>query len=71
MRKDITFDEALMVKPTDSQQMESEKTNMISQQVESGATLPSPDKSISFKITPEVTHGVDHVVNEDVDDEDQ
>jgi len=55
LSRDITIDEASMVKPMNSQQVESEKTNMISQQVESDATLPSPDSSLSFEITPEVT----------------
>jgi len=45
-----------------------EKTNMISQQVESDATPPSPDSSISFEITPEVTQDDDHVVDEDAND---
>jgi len=53
LSRDVTFDEASMVKPTSSQQVESEKTNMISQQVESDATLPPPDRTISFEITPE------------------
>jgi len=41
---------------------------MISQQVESDATPPSPDSSISFEITPEVTQDDDHVVDEDAND---
>jgi len=35
LSRDITFDEASMVKSTDSQQVKSEKTNGISHQVES------------------------------------
>ena len=64
-----TFDEASMVKPMDSQQVKSKKTNKISQQVESEATPPSPDSSVSFEITPEVTQGDDHVADEDANDE--
>jgi len=40
---------------------------MISKQVENAATLPSPDSSVSFEITPKGTQGDDHVA----DDEDQ
>jgi len=68
LSRDVTFDEASMVKTTDSQQVESEKTNRISQHVESGATPPSPDSSVSFEITPEVTQGDDHVADEDADE---
>jgi len=60
------------VKLTDSQQVESEKTEMISHQVEGDATPPSPDSSVSFEVTLEVTQGDDHVADEDADDiEDQ
>jgi len=52
---DVTFDEASMVKPMNFQQVQSEKINMISQQVESDATLTSPDSLVSFQIIPEVT----------------
>jgi len=55
LNRDVTFDESSVVKPTDSQQVENEKSNMISQQVESGVTSPSPNSSVSFKIIPEVT----------------
>jgi len=58
LSRDVMFDETLMVKPTDSQEVESEKINRISQQVESDANPPSPDSSVSFEITPEVTHGM-------------
>ena len=66
---DVTFDEASIVKPTDSQQVESEKTNRISQQIESDDTLLSPDSSVSFEITLEVIQGDDHVANEDADND--
>ena len=36
--------------------------------MESDATPPSPDSSVSFKITPEVTQGDDHIADEDGDD---
>ena len=57
-----------MVKPMYSLQVESEKTNRITQQVDSDATLLSPDSLVSFESTPEVTQGDDHVADEDVDD---
>ena len=61
-----------MVEPPNSQQVKSEKTDRILQQVESDATLPSLDRSVSFEITPEVTQGGDHVADQDAkDDEDQ
>ena len=41
LNSDVTFDKTSMVKPTDSQQVKSEKTHRISQQVESDATPPS------------------------------
>ena len=65
LRRDVTFDDASMVKPTDSQQVKSEKISRISQQVESEATLPPPDRTMSFEITSEVTQGCDHVADED------
>jgi len=43
------------MKPTDSQQVESKMTDKISQQVESDATSPSLDRSVSFEITLAVT----------------
>ena len=68
LSRNVTFDVASMVKPTDSQPVESEKTNRILQEAESDATLPSLDKSVSFEITLKVTQGDDHVANEDTDD---
>jgi len=51
--------------------VEREKTNRTSRQVESDPT-PSPDRSVLFEITPEVTQGGDHVADEGADnDEDQ
>ena len=43
---DVTFDEASMLKPTISQQVEIEKTKGISQQVENEATSPSLERSV-------------------------
>ena len=48
-------DKASMMNPTDSQQVESKMTGRISQQVESDATSPSLDRSVSFEIIPTVT----------------
>jgi len=39
-----------MVKPTDSQQVESQATDMILQQVEKYATSPSLNRSVSFEV---------------------
>ena len=40
--------------------------------MESDATPPPPNRTLSFEITPEVTQGGDHVANHDAeDDEDQ
>jgi len=60
------------MKPTNSQQVESEKTEGISQQVESDATSPSLERSISFEIIPAVTQDGDHVADQNAaDDENQ
>ena len=58
-----------MVKPMNSQQVDSKYTNRILQQVESDAILPSLDRSVSFEIKPEVTQGDDYVAVEDADDD--
>jgi len=72
LSKDVTFDEASMVKSMNSQQVENENTNRISQQVESDATPSSPDSLVLLKITLNVIEGDDHVADEDAyDDEDQ
>ena len=44
-------------------------TNRILQQVESDATLPSLDRSVSFEIIPSVTQGGDQVADHDADDD--
>jgi len=59
-----------MMKPTNSQQVKSEKITRISQEVESDTTPPTQDSSVSFHITPEVTKSDDHVADEDADDVD-
>ena len=70
--RDVTFDEASMVKPTNSQQEESQTTNRILQQVESDAASPSLERSVSFEVIPLVTLGDDQVAKHDADiDEDQ
>ena len=61
-----------MVKPTNSQQVESEKTKEITQQVENDAILTSLNKTVSLETILAVTHDSDHVADEDADnDEDQ
>ena len=55
LSRDVMFDEASMVKPTDSQQVESKTTDMISQKVESDVTSSFLDRSVSVEIIPAVT----------------
>jgi len=47
--------------------MEIEKTNKISQPIESDATPLSPESSVLFEITHKVTQDGDHVTNYDED----
>ena len=56
-----------MLKPTISQQV----TKGISQQVESYATSPSLERSVSLDIIPKVTQGSDYVPEQDADDDDE
>ena len=58
-----------MMKPTDSQLVESKRTDRISQQMESDAISPYLERSISFEIIPVVTQASDHVADQDVDDD--
>jgi len=58
-----------MLKPTISHQVNIEKTKEISQQVESGATLPYLERSVSLKIIPTVTQDSDHIADQDTDDD--
>ena len=44
--RDVRLDEASMVKPTNSQQVESKMTEGISQEVEGDATSPSLERSV-------------------------
>jgi len=48
---DVTFDEASMMKPTNSQQIERGQTNEVSQWVKSDATLRTLDSSVSFEFS--------------------
>jgi len=52
LSRDVTFDEASMLKPTISQQVEIEMTKGVSQQVESDATSPSLERSVSLEVIP-------------------
>jgi len=58
-----------MLKPTIFQQMDIENTKWISQQVESNATSPSLERSVSLETIPAVTQGSDHVADPDTDDD--
>jgi len=66
---DFTFDEASILKPTISQQVEIEKTKGVSQQVKSDVTSPSLKRSVSLEIIPMVTQGSDHVAEQNADDD--
>ena len=61
LSRDITFVKSLMMKPSDSQQVESKKTTNVSQRVEGDATPHTPSSSISFEISPTVIHDENHV----------
>ena len=54
LSRDATFDEASIVKPIDSQQVESQTNERILQQVESDATSPSLDRPVSFTLSDRV-----------------
>ena len=69
LNRDVIFDEASMLKPTISQQVEIEKIKELLQQVESDATLPSLEKSVSLEIILKVTQGSDQVAEQDADDD--
>jgi len=57
-----------MMKPTNTQQVESEKTKRISQQVESDAISPSLERLKLLEIIPAVIKCGDHVTDQDIDD---
>jgi len=63
LSRDVIFDEASMMKPEDSQQVESKNTEEISHRVESDATLPSLKRSVSFETIPMVTQDGGHVAD--------
>jgi len=69
LSRDVTFDEGSILKSTIFQQVEIEKSKRISQLVESDATSPSLERSISLKIIPTVILGSDHVADQDTDDD--
>ena len=69
LSRDVTFNEASMLKSTIPQQVEIERTKEISQQVESEATSPSLERSVSLEIIPKVTQDGDQVTEQDVDDD--
>jgi len=72
LSRDVTFEEASMMKPTDSQQVESKKTYRIPQHMESDATAPFLDRSVSFEIIATVAQCDDQAANQDAkDDKDQ
>jgi len=60
-----------MVKPTNSQQVESQTTDRILQQVESDVTSPSLNRSVSLEVIPSVTQGGDQVAEQDDDNDDE
>jgi len=61
-----------MLKSTISQQVEIEMTKEVSQQVESDATSPSLERTVSLEIIPTVTLGSNQIAEQDADnDEDQ
>ena len=61
LSRDVTLDESSMIKTLSSQQMESDQTREISQWMESDASPPSPDGSISFRVSYVVTQYEHHV----------
>jgi len=67
LSRGVTFDESSMVKPTEYQQVESEKTIEVSQRVESDTTLCTLSSSISYEIPPTVTQDENYVANEDTE----
>jgi len=68
LSRDVKFDEASMLKPTISQQVEIERTKEVSQQVHSDATPLSLERSVSLAIIPKVTQGSDQIAEQDADD---
>ena len=58
-----------MLKPIISQQVKIEKTKRVSQQIESDATSPSLERSVTLEFIPTVTHGSNHVADQNTDEE--
>jgi len=58
-----------MLKSIISQQVEIEKTKGISQQVESDATSPFLERSVSLEIISTMTQVSDHVADQDADND--
>jgi len=72
LSRNVMFNEASMVKPIDSQQVESQTmTDRILQQVESDTTSPSLYRSISFEVILSVTQGGDQVAEQDADNDEE
>ena len=70
LSRDVTFDEASMLKPKISQQVEIIKTKEVLQQVKNDANPLSLESSASVRIIPKVTQGNDQADDEvDADDE--
>ena len=61
------FDEASMMKPTNSQQVESGQIKEVSQRVESDVTSRTLDSLVSFEFSPKITHDEDYVADEDTE----
>ena len=57
-----------MMKPTDSQHVESKKITEVSHQVASDATPCTPSSSVSFEIPLTMARDENHVANEDTKD---
>jgi len=57
-----------MIKPTNSEQVESGQTKEVPQRLESDATPRTLDSSVSIEFSPEVTYDGYHVDNEDTKD---
>ena len=64
LKRDVAFDESSMLQTLSSLQMESDQTKRISQQVESDASLSSPDSFLSFRVLSVVTQHEHHLHEE-------
>ena len=59
--RDVTFDEAYMMRPRAPQQVEGDQTGEISQQVEDDVTPLTPESTVSIEAPTEVTLGGDEM----------